>query len=192
VDQDLVAVPRRIVFVQGFLLGGIAIVFFIFGVVVGSHSTVENAPGVPRTCQISGRITYTDTAASSLPDAGSVVIAFPVGRRPEPKIAVDGLRPADPSPAANHPGVVAVRDVGGAFARADRKGQFRLRVPNVGRYFILVISKNAQRPESEQPKTRDLAQIGRYVLPASEMLGRQRYSWQQLNLRDDRTLDITL
>ena len=188
--QDLVAVPRRVVFVQGFLLGAIAIMFFIFGVVVGSHSSDQQAAGVPRSCQVRGRITYATATDTPLPDADSVVLVFPVSRRPDPKIPVEGLRPSDRVPDASHPGVSALRDLGGAFARADRNGQFQLQVPDAGRYFILVISHHARRAESEQPKTRDLAQIGRYVLPASEILGRQQYSWREWNLREDRTLDV--
>ena len=191
-DQQLVAVPRRIVFIQGFLLGAIAIVFFIFGVVVGSHSTDQNAANIPRSCQVTGVITYTNSAGKAIPDADSVVLLLPVARRPDPKIPVQGLRISDRAPGPEHTSVIALRDVGGAYTRADDRGRFALRVPNVGRYFMLVVSQHAKRGEDVQPKTRDLAQIGRYLLPASDLIGQQRYSWLELNLRDDRSLDVAL
>ncbi len=189
-DQDLVAIPRRIVFIQGFLLGAIAIVFFIFGVVVGSHSTDQSPSDLPRPCQISGSVTYTNSANKVIPDSGSVVVVLPVARRPDPKIPVDGLRATERSSTADHPSVVALRDIGGGFARADDNGEFQVRVPNTGRYLVLVISNHAKRSQTVQPRTRDLAQIGRYLLPASEILGQQRYSWQEINLRTNRTMDI--
>jgi hypothetical protein len=189
-DQELVAVPRRIVFIQGFLLGAIAIVFFVLGVVVGSHSTDPNTSDRPRPCQITGSVTYTNSANRVIPDSESVVVVLPVARRPDPKISVDGLRATDRSTAADHPSVVALRDIGGAFARAGGNGEFQVRVPNRGRYLVLVISNHATRAETVQPRTRDLAQIGRYLLPASEILGQQRYSWQEINLRTDRAMDI--
>jgi ribosomal protein S27E len=189
-DQDLVAIPRRIVFIQGFLLGAIAIVFFILGVVVGSHSTEQNTSDLPRPCLITGSITYTNSGDNLVPDSGSVVVVLPVARRPDPKISVDGLRATDRFTAADHPSAIALRNIGGAFARTESDGEFQVRLPNRGRYLVLVVSNHAKRSETVQPRTRDLAQIGRYLLPASEILGQQRYSWQEINLRTDRTMNI--
>ncbi len=190
-DQDLVAVPRRIIFIQGFLFGAIAIVFFIFGIVVGSHSADKAVPAGPHACQLSGEVAYKDLDGQQKPDSDSVVLVVPVARRPDPKIGIHGLRVTDAPPAADHPNVTALVETGGGFARTNRDGAFRVRVPDTGRYFVLVISQHAQRKPTDQPRTRDLAQMGRYLLPASEVLGQQRYSWQEVQLRGDQEIAVS-
>ena len=76
------------------------------------------------------------------------------------------------------------------YARADGNGEFQLRVPDAGKYYLLVVSRNSQRPAQRPIVTQDLAQIGRYFLPATELLGQQNYQWSGETIRRDRTLNV--
>ncbi len=102
VDRSKVAVSRTVLYIQGGLLGFVAIAAFAFGWFVGAmtagpaHSPVEdNTPKVVR-----GTITYEDAAGQAQPDADSVVILLPQDNRPASgeKIEVAGLRPSTHRP----------------------------------------------------------------------------------------------
>jgi hypothetical protein len=72
---------------------------------------------------------------------------------------------------------LAVREIGGDFTRADGQGSFRLVAPQSGAYSLLIISAHLDRPASERFAPQDLAELGRYVESAPELLGRRRYQW---------------
>lgn len=184
-EGQLVSIPRRVIYLQGILLGLVALVFFVFGMIVGNRadSGATRAPGQP--CTVSGLVLYDSRAERAMPDADSTVIIVPLASRPDQKAAAAGLRPGDPAPGEEHPGIALIRSLGGDFARVDRSGRFRVRVMIPGRYYILVVSRHAQRAGDEQPQAKDLAQIGRYVVPATNLLENQRYTWQELRIRAD-------
>jgi DNA-directed RNA polymerase subunit RPC12/RpoP len=186
-----VRVPRVIIYCQGLLLGGVALLFFIFGLIVGGHSqpATDGPPGLPVT--VSGTVRYTDVARQSVPDESSCVILLPVATRPDPKAGADGLRPRDAEPGGTHPGIAAIRAIGGDVVRVDRRGRYRLRATAPGRYFLLVVSRHVRRREGESPQARDLAELGRYVVPATSLLENQQYLWRELQVRADLSFDHT-
>ncbi len=190
-DDQTVRVPRRVVYLQGFLLGLVALVFYVFGMVVGSSSRSESGGAPAQPCTISGTIQYEDSARQAVPDASSVVLVVPLAARPDQKAAAAGLRVSDPAPGGAHPGVAMIRSLGGDYGRVDRRGRYRLRVTAPGRYYLLVISQHAVRTAGLQPDAGDLAQIGRYVVPATSLLDDQQYTWQELRIRADTTFDCT-
>jgi hypothetical protein len=63
-----------------------------------------------------------------------------------------------------------------------------LRLPAAGEYFVLVLSKNRYRDATENAVRADLAQIGGYFLPATELLSDHRYQWKSVTVRSDQTL----
>ena len=91
-DSQTVSVPRRVVYLQGFLLGIVALVFFVFGMIVGSGSRSESGPPPFQPCTISGTVLYEDSARQTIPDESSIVIIVPLASRPDQKAAVEGLR----------------------------------------------------------------------------------------------------
>lgn len=186
-----VLVPRAVVACQGLLLGGVALVFFIFGLIVGGHSrpSAEDTPGAPVT--VSGTVRYTDATRQAVPDTSSCVLLLPVATRPDQKAAAEGLRPRDAAPEGAHPSVAAIRAIGGDVARVDRRGRYRLRAAAPARYFLLIVSRHARRREGEPPAARDLAELGRYVLPATTLLENQQYLWRELPVRADLRVDHT-
>jgi len=191
--EQHVWLPRRVVYIQGFLLGAVALLFFVFGLIVGSRSTRDNQSGAPgQPCVVSGTVVAEGPAGESMPDAGSVVILLPATARPDQKASAKGLLPQDKDPEDDHPSLSVIRQLGGDFAKADRRGQFRLRAPSAARYYLLVVSRARQRSDDEPPASRDLAQIGRYFSSASDLLGRQKYQWTELLIHKDRDVDVTI
>lgn len=190
-DWQMVSVPRRVVYMQGFLLGIVALVFFVFGMIVGSGSRSES--GLPRSqpCTISGTVRYEDGARQARPDESSIVIIVPLASRPDQKAAAEGLRLQDSTPGETHPSMAVIRSLGGDYARVDRHGKYRLRVTTPGRYYLLIVSHHARRESGQQPQANDLAQIGRYFVPATSLLEDQQYTWKEMRIRDDTSFDYT-
>jgi hypothetical protein len=190
-DPQTVSVPRRVVYLQGFLLGIVALVFFVFGMIAGVGSRSESGSPPFQPCAISGMVLYEDNARQAIPDESSTVIILPLASRPDQKAAIEGLRPSDPEPAETHPSVAVIRSLGGDYARADRRGKYRLRVTAPGRYYLLIVSRHAKREDGQQPQAHDLAQIGRYFVPATSLLDSQQYTWKELRIRDDIEFNCT-
>ncbi|MHB8968972.1 MAG: RING finger protein [Pirellulaceae bacterium] len=183
--EQTVSVPRSLIYFQGFLLGAVALVFFVFGMIVGgrSDSATTGLPGQP--CTVVGVVMYDSPTRQAVPDTDSTVIIVPLAARPDQKATATGLCPGDPPASEEHAGVAMIRSLGGDYARVDRNGRFRVRVMTPGRYYLLVVSRHATRAGNEQPQAKDLAQIGRYVVPATSLLENQRYTWQELQIRAD-------
>ncbi|MBL7038045.1 MAG: hypothetical protein ISR77_05410 [Pirellulaceae bacterium] len=195
VDPTKVAVPRRILYMQGALLGVVAVVCFVLGVIVGMGTSGPSGDDVAQECFISGKIALGNGGDTSTPDEGAVAIVVPKNEHPEQKADIDGLRPQDPQPDEEHPGLQAIRSIGGDYTRADENGRFRLRVRDKGEYFLFVISANRTRSDDMQPN--DLAQIGRFFQLISQLtpdlpdlLGGNDYRWQEETIRRDRELNF--
>ncbi len=187
-DPTKLAVSRTVVLLQGVLIGSVAVVFFILGMMVGRSSEREpTAMEDTGPCWVSGEVAYL-RGGREAPDEGSVAILVPSGQQPDVKTPIDGLRTADPKPSDIHSGVQSIHGYGGDFVRVDAQGKFRLRAPRSGKYYLLVISRNRKRPSSDGINRRDLAQIGRYFLPAVDLLDDRDYQVTELMIRRDRTL----
>ncbi|MCH2123824.1 MAG: zinc-ribbon domain-containing protein [Pirellulaceae bacterium] len=189
IDYNRISIHRRVIYLQGALLGIVALSFFAFGLFVGSNASnreiAEAQP--PQACTISGRVAFRGLDNELLPDAGAVVMALPKQLRPENQNEVDGLRPTDPIPEQNHPVIFSLRALGGDYARADQNGDFKVNVSDVGEYFFLFLSKTKQRT-SEKLNSRHLQQMGRYFIPVPDLLGESSYAWTEVQIRRDMTL----
>lgn len=192
-DLDRVAVPRRVLYAQGILLVVVAVVAFILGMLVtggGSKQAVEAGP-VP--CQVSGQIAYATEGGRNLPDDGSVVIVLPTGQRPAPtgKAPVEGLRPGDPNPLGDSENLRIIQSIGGAYTRADTAGRYQISLPDGGRYFVLIVSKNKYRTAGEERDKSHIAQLGNYMLTPTELLGESKYAWREVTIRKNESIDFT-
>lgn len=193
-DINRVSVPRNVLYMQGILLAVVALISFVLGVMVGSGGTpTQLADKPPEPCILSGAVVYKTGGGRSRPDDGSVVLVVPTDDRPAPtnKAVIEGLRPGDPVPQEGSDNLQIIRAIGGAYARADSTGQYQLRLPDSGRYFVLVVSRNAYRLAGDDVDKVDIAQLGRYVQPPTDLLGNSKYEWRELVLSEDRTLDFT-
>ncbi|MEQ8790367.1 MAG: hypothetical protein RIC55_28995 [Pirellulaceae bacterium] len=192
VDRNLVAVPRAALYTQGVVLGVVGLVCFALGVIVGGGFASHDgqAQAAPRPCVIDGTVAFVGSTDREIPDQGALVLVLPKDRSPEQRPDPEGMRPADAPPAEDHPGLQMVRSIAGGYARTDIDGRFRIRVPDVGEYYVLVVSSSAQRPGEDVVKRNDLAEIGNYFVPAYELLGDMRYQWEEHRIRADETMRV--
>jgi len=191
-DTTKLAVSRNILYMQGALLGIVAIGCFIFGIVVGMATAPRGAGenDGPIACVIKGKLAYRDDG-NDVPDEGAVIIVLPQDARPDPtaKVPVDTLRPDVTPPAEDDLALRQIRELGGEYTRANEDGEYELRVPDRGAYFVLFLSRNARLDDNEHPEPGDLAQMGRYFLPPAQLIGTNRYQWRDETVRRDRTLN---
>ena len=193
-DLDRVAVPRRVLYAQGILLAVVAVASFVLGMLVtGGGGTKVAVDAAPVPCVLSGAVVYATGGGRNLPDEGSVVIVLPTEQRPAPtgKAPVEGLRPGDPIPRGDSDNLRIIQSIGGAYARTDNEGRYQLTLPDAGRYFVLIVSKNKYRAAGEELDKADIAQLGRYVQPPTELLGESKYAWREVTIRANQSLDLT-
>lgn len=191
VDPTKVAVPRKILYLQGALLGIVGILCFTLGVVVGGSGggRRSNADAGPTPCIISGRVNFMTRDGKLVADEGAVAIVVPQGARPEEKIEFTGLSPLDPPPDAAHPGLMALRGINGDYARADEDGAYQLRVPDVGAYFLLIVSRQQRRSTTEDRPKNELAEMGRFFHPSPDIFDGLAYRWRSEAVRRDRQIN---
>lgn len=182
IDPTKVAVPRLVLYMQGILLGIVGLGAFAIGVFVSDTGPTDD-PGSTKPATIIGKLTYLNVDNQAQPDGGAIVLALPLDKRPDEKLAASGLRPDEPPPGDSHEGVLAIQQMGGSYGRADGRGQFQLQVPRSGRYFLLLMSGNTQRKEGELPDGQDIAQIGRYFLLPGDLIGDNKYRWTEEMVR---------
>ncbi len=188
---DLIAVPRWILYLQGGLLAVVALASFAIGLLAGStFSGGDAGPREPQACVIEGTINYA-AGNRNLADEGAVVAVIPQNRqKPDEKAPAIGLRPADTTPGEHNRGVAILRELGGAYSRTDQRGRFEVRVPDRGKYLVLVISRSRQMASLDEISTADLLKLGPYFDNAADLLGKQRYQLTQEVVRGDRRLNV--
>jgi hypothetical protein len=188
---DVIAVPRWIIYLQGGLLAVVALASFAIGLIAGStFDSGERGPREPVACTLEGTINYA-AGNRNLADAGAVVAVIPQNQlRPDDKAPAVGLRPEDTLPGANDRGVSVLRELGGAYARTDNRGRFQVKLPDRGKYLILVISNSRQLKSLDEISTKDLVELQPFFDNAADLLGRQRYQLTQEVVRGDWRLDV--
>jgi hypothetical protein len=183
---DRVAVPRLVIYTQGALLGLVALASLVLGVLLGG--TFYSAPPLAgQPCTISGTVRYA-VGGQSKPDAGAVVIVLPQTKDPGRRVPTDGLRPEEPLPEAPLAAAEEIRNMGGAYTRADDQGRFQVQLPSSGKYYVLVLSRHLRRLPSQDVNTQDLVRIARFVEDASDLLADSRYQFTTETILGDREL----
>jgi hypothetical protein len=186
IDFGRVSVRRWVLYAQGVLLGVVALAAFGLGMVVGGavprggESTVATGP-----VTLTGTVAYDAGDNLPTPDEGAAVLLVPEDARPEQKAAVASLRPGSSPVEAGDSAVTTLREIGGDYARVDREGKFRLVAAQPGMYFLLIVSAHKDRSSQERFVPQHLAELGRYVESAPELLGQNRYQWTRRRLDGD-------
>lgn len=182
-----IGVSRQAVFLQGVLLVVVAIIFFVLGMSIGRQASGPRRTAPEGPVDLRGSVSYRSDGRER-PDSGAVIILLPKDARPAEKLPADGLRPGEPKPSDLHPSVAAIRRWGGDYVRSDASGRFHLRAPHGGEFFLLVISAHADR-NGKRPELEHLAQIGRFFLPAVDLLGERAYEWRTIRARGTRDIN---
>jgi hypothetical protein len=185
--RDRVAVPRYVLYTQGLLLGAVALICFILGVLTGgtffsAPATAENGP-----CTITGTVRYA-AGNQRLPDDGAVIIVLPETKDAGQRVPVSGMRPDEPLPESPLAGVQQIRDMGGAYTRAGPQGDFSLNLAGGGKYYVLVLSNHARRTGNEEVKVMDVRTLGRFFVRAIDLLADSKYRLTSEAIRGDRTV----
>ncbi len=189
-DPSRVTVPRYLLYMQGVLLGTVALAAFLLGILTGGSAARVGQIHDRMPCVISGRIALRTQDGSTLPDTGAVAMVFPQEMRPESRFEWVGLRSSDPEPPDNHPTLRAIRSLGGDYTRADQNGVFRLRVPDRGKYYVLVISAARRRSEDDEIPRQIRAELGRFFQLEPQMFGGYDFRWQPETVRGDRQVSF--
>ena len=74
-------------------------------------------PAGARSAEIVGKLTY-HMFRRATPDSEATVIVFPEKTLPRKQIDAAELLPPRPAPGDRHPALLAIKDMGGAYARA--------------------------------------------------------------------------
>lgn len=158
----------------------------------GTGSAMEEAANRPAV--VTGRVMYATSGGTNFPDEGAVVLILPAKTRPaaDEKLPYEGLRPSDLPPNARSATLERLQVLGGAYTRADAGGEFRVSLPKGGEYYVLIVSNHGARKSQTIPNRTDLAQLGRYVSLASELLGDRRYHWRLETFSGTRRIDELL
>ncbi len=189
-DPSKVTVPRYLLYMQGILLGVVALACFLLGIVTGGSAARVGEIHEPMPSVISGRIALRTQSDDTLADPGAVAMVFPQEMRPESRFELVGLRSRDPEPTDDHPTLRAIRSLGGDYARADQNGVFRLRVPDRGKYYVLVISATRRRTADDEIPRQIRAELGRFFQFEPEMFSGYDFRWQPETVRGDRQLSF--
>ena len=186
--EEMVYLPRKIIFAQAWFLLAICGAAFAAGYWIGSGrpsgaAPSGDAPEAQSRVFIEGLVSWTPMPGQTAGDENAAVILLPADRPPEPPIPMSGLRPVDPMPGELHRGLRAIKKAGGDYARADADGKFGLVAPTQGRYRILVISRHAGRVENAIAQEADFNEIGRYLQSPEMLVGRYKYQWRTEDVR---------
>jgi hypothetical protein len=189
VSADLVAIPRYVIYLQGGLLGVVALIAFAIGLLTGGALlTQPAAPAAPQPCVVTGSVMYA-AGTRQRPDDGAVIVILPqAAEKPDEKAPVQGLRPGDPSPGENNRGIAILRAAGGDYARADANGRFQLKLPDRGRYLVVAISNQQSRTRDDIAA--DILKIGAYFDNAADLLGNHQFQIKPEQFRGDRELSL--
>lgn len=182
IDPDRISLPRLAVFIQGALLGVVACVFFVFGLMVGRVTTSPETQANARQlrCQVVGEVQYRSNNQAR-PDNQSVVILLPQRRRLDVRPNSQALRPGMELD-ANDPNQQLIREIGGEVTVVDSKGDFELTVPSPAEYYLLIISMNRRRPSDKSITKEQRAAMGAYFVPVDELISDHDFTWQELSL----------
>lgn len=191
VNPSTLAVPRHVLYLQGGLLLALAVVAFALGLLVGGQGGLRNDRGAAglQPVTVSGKVTYLSDAGMTNKDHGCVVILLPRLSALSAKIPVEGLHPVDGEPPLTPPpGIAKIKGISGGHDWTDGKGEFQVKLPAGGRFFLLVISSNKDR--SHNIDIRELAEMGEYFDSPKELLGDREYRWSKEVIRDDRVIPV--
>ncbi len=191
--SDRIAIPRRVLYLQGMLLGSVALISFWLGLLAAGKGPAVEATATPQPSVLSGEVVFTSGGGRSRPDVGAAVLVLPLSQLPAPtdKAPIDGLRPGDPLPREDSHNLRIIQSIGGAYTRVDAEGRYQIQLPDSGRYFVLVVSKNSDRSQGMELDKADIAQLGRYVQPPTDLLANSKYQWREVAIRNQHSLNVS-
>jgi hypothetical protein len=190
--SDGILISRRVLYSQAVLIAVAAVGFFVAGFFVGrggDHRPQQTTEAVG-TIHVAGRITFAQSADEPQPASGAAVLILPAQRKPRRDAKIDAapLHPLEPLPPPGSELLAIVEALGGAYARTDADGRFRVALPGRGQYHVLVLSRETRNTVGEIARV-DLATLGEYVTDALALVDRQAYVLATEQLADGDSFD---
>lgn len=185
-----VSITRMALYSIGGLIIGVGILSFLLGWAMGTGSAMQrhSVAAANANHRIRGRLSYQTENGRTAADSEAVVVALPVGQKPDEKLAIETLRPDVAPPAKGDPTVQAIRSLGGDFARTNRTGDFELQVSGGGEYYLLLISNHQARREDSPPTTKEIVEVGSYFKPGDDLLGKNDFVWLKEVIGSDKQI----
>ncbi len=182
VPRGMILFARQTLYVQAVLFLVVGVVAFASGYFIGRGDAnyqvqVEQEEDAREQVPIRGTLVCKMEGGRVIGDEDAVIIALPVGKRPQEKLSLRDIRPRDPIPDTPPKNVRLIREFGGEYARADAKGDFFMVLPDQGVYRVLIISAHARHPEGVAFDEIDAEEIGEYFDLVERQIGRQQYRW---------------
>ncbi len=176
-----VLVSRTAVFLQAALMLLGALLLGWGGYYLGSRRAEPVVQLEEGQVLLSGTVLYWNQQRQVVPDQGAVVLLLPVGRRPARPLSARVFQPGQ-SPRNNDPNVLRLEEWGGAVARVDTAGNYRLAVPGAGTYWVLILSRHARRPRDRSVEKQTMHFLQQWFSPAGVLVGRSKYLFQQIEV----------
>ena len=181
--HDRVVYRRQTLYAQAVLFLVIAGLAFAAGYLIGRGDAsyelyVQKQAAAKEDVLVEGKVTYDPGTGQLTGDVGSVVILLPQNRAPDRKLSVFGIRPHEPLPPDSHATVRGIRELGGVYTRADASGDFSLVLPT-GDYYVLLLSRHAERPPDSLVDELDQIQMAQYFNDPAMLLRDSKYRWMK-------------
>jgi|DewCreStandDraft_4_1066084.scaffolds.fasta_scaffold44270_2 hypothetical protein len=179
----MLLVKRTVVYVQAVLLLAMGVLGFALGYVMGqararvqARQAAEEAAETPPVV-VQGTLVYEKAPGELAPDEDAVALALPTNMQPDIRFQARGLRPDDRWERDRTPGLEAIASLGGDYARANAEGRVELVVRKPGDYYLLLISKHADRRPGDGVRPRDATELSAYFESPLDLLGTKKYDW---------------
>ncbi|MGZ0164837.1 MAG: hypothetical protein ACKVII_13020 [Planctomycetales bacterium] len=130
-----------------------------------------------------GRITYRSADGDRKADRGSRVIVLPVERKGTAKLSVTGLRTGDAEEDQQF-AAAGIRTLGGDVATTDDSGEFEIKLPGSGQFYILAMSNSVSRDDAADATEVEEA-LASYFERPTQLLGRVMHHFEEVRHSGD-------
>ena len=182
-DEPAFSLTKSSILALGILVVALPVVGFGLGWLAGRAVPVVQATRTRQPAFFAGEV----VDASGAPDSNAVVLLFSERNSPQSsdRLIVETLRPNATPLKPSDTVVRQLRSFDADTTRTDSLGRFTVRAPDVGRYYLLVLSSKQNSQPSVIPRS-DIAQLGRYVDRPADLIRNQRYRWEPIEIDTDR------
>lgn len=182
-SQPTYSLNRTAITILASLVVALPVAGFGLGWLAGRAAPAVQSTRVRQPALLAGEVLQADGDG----DSSAVILLFPVDSAPSSgdRLVVEPLQPsAEPI----KPGSALhrrLRSMDADTTRTDGRGSFTVRAPDVGEYYLLVLSARQNSQATVIPREH-IAQLGRYVDRPADLIRNHLYRWQQVDIAGDR------
>ncbi len=149
---------------------------------VAEDAPVEEADA-GRQVAFRGRLTYRTENGERKADRGARIIVLPVERKGTAKLSVTGLRSGDQAEDQQF-AETGIRTLGGDVATTTDTGEFEIKLPGSGQFYILALSNSLSRDEEADVSDVEEA-LASYFERPTQLLGRFMQHFEEVRYSGD-------